>query len=274
MATTKRRPGDGEAERVAPARHYAASAFGGFLTRLLQASDPAAVPRLVMDGPVSFLQPLTVSVWIARDGGLFCVAALGYRGDEGVTGRSVPLDERAPITEAFLQHRVVEVLAADVPEQYDVPAERSEIWSAITGRTGFCQIVSAPIVSGGTCTGALGILSGRPVTWGPDEADLLSGTTSALGLWLGSLGGELDAGSLGTASAPPPRPRLTARQRAILALLAEGATTTRMSSALRCSTSTVEKDVHAIVAALGASDRVSAVAVARGVGLLHDRRRG
>jgi DNA-binding CsgD family transcriptional regulator len=272
MGTTTRPAAGTTTPDDVPARAYPASAFGAFLTRLLNATEAAAVPRLVMGGPIGFLAPLTVSIWVAHGDALACVAGFGYRGLEGVTGERVSLEERAPITEAFLQHRVVEVLADDVPAQYAVPAERARIWSAITGRTGFCQVMAAPIVMAGSCTGAIGILAGRPVRWGPEEAELLSGTTSALGLWLGSIGAGIDPARQGSPTTTPPRPQLTDRQRAILAMLAEGATTTRMASALHCSTSTVEKDVHAVVAALGADDRASAVAAARGVGLLHDRR--
>jgi PAS domain S-box-containing protein len=64
------------------------------------------------------------------------------------------------------------------------------------------------------------------------------------------------------------RGMLTPRQREVLRLLAEGASTTQIASELHVTRETVRNHIRAVLRALGAHSRLEAVAVARRQGLL------
>ena len=66
-----------------------------------------------------------------------------------------------------------------------------------------------------------------------------------------------------------PKPvKLTPRQRDVLRLLANGATTDQIAMELHIARETVRNHVRAMLAALGAHSRVEAIAAARAAGLL------
>lgn len=87
--------------------------------------------------------------------------------------------------------------------------------------------------------------------------------------------------SLGGASPPASTPRrpsaalppLTAREREVLGLLAEGASTATIAARLVITSATARKHVQSLLAKLGAHSRLEAVAVATRAGLLAERPR-
>jgi PAS domain S-box-containing protein len=68
----------------------------------------------------------------------------------------------------------------------------------------------------------------------------------------------------------PSSPRLTERQREVLQLLGEGASTDEIAASLHLSKETVRNHVRHILRALGARSRLEAVAIAHRHGLLPD----
>jgi DNA-binding CsgD family transcriptional regulator len=80
-------------------------------------------------------------------------------------------------------------------------------------------------------------------------------------------------GVLALVASPPlpaePKPiKLTPRQRDVLRLLANGATTDQIATELHIARETVRNHVRAVLAALGAHSRVEAIAAARTAGVL------
>ena len=68
----------------------------------------------------------------------------------------------------------------------------------------------------------------------------------------------------------PPHSRLTPRQREVLRMLAQGASTKQIAGRLHLSTETVRNHVRGILQALDVHSRVEAVATARAEGILDD----
>jgi DNA-binding NarL/FixJ family response regulator len=73
---------------------------------------------------------------------------------------------------------------------------------------------------------------------------------------------------------PPPRARLTRRQRDVLALLCEGMTNKDISRELAIGNATVKIHVSGILRALNVTSRLQAAIVARRSGLIADKSRG
>jgi DNA-binding CsgD family transcriptional regulator len=65
-----------------------------------------------------------------------------------------------------------------------------------------------------------------------------------------------------------PEPRLTARQRQILGLLASGLSMSEIASELTLSTETVRSHLRSVLRELNAHTRVEAIAMAQRIGLL------
>ncbi len=98
----------------------------------------------------------------------------------------------------------------------------------------------------------------------------LRGTVGGAGV-SGAAGGEAHLGAAGLGMAPPDQP-LTAREREVLAMLAEGASNGDIAQELVISRKTVSVHVSHLLAKLDAVSRGQAVAHARRAGLLDQRR--
>ncbi|MBW0091478.1 response regulator transcription factor [Pseudonocardia sp. KRD-184] len=156
-------------------------------------------------------------------------------------------------------HRVP-LQIADVPEQVAGVRVRGG-WADIGRPAGAAHQLSLPLRldAGGNRSFVLG----RPDVFG--EQDLRLGTL----LWrlLSGLDRQLDV--LGRARPDPTAAvRLTPRQQAVLGLLAEGCTAAAIGHRLLIAERTVHKHLERVYAALGVSDRLTAVLRARDLGLL------
>lgn len=112
------------------------------------------------------------------------------------------------------------------------------------------------------------------------EVEILGSDGRLLSVELSSVplrDGQQVVGVFGLLARPPepgrpsrPHPRLTPRQREVLRMLAQGASTKQIAERLHLSTETVRNHVRGILQALDVHSRVEAVATARAEGILDD----
>lgn len=123
--------------------------------------------------------------------------------------------------------------------------------------------LATPIISRGRAVGGLALArpSGQPLT----SADIavLEGAGAAVGLWLT----HPDAGAQ-PETPERPAPDLTARQLAILRMVAEGRTNAAIGTALGYSPSTIKQELRRLGRALDAGDRRTLVERALRLGLV------
>ena len=125
-------------------------------------------------------------------------------------------------------------------------------------------VAHVPIRAAGRSVGVLSLGFAENEPWSISEYRSAEGFADSIGLWLARAA---------VAAGPRPAPTLTSRQQQVLQLLAETRSTSEIAQILDVSRTTTKTDIRAVLAALGVSDRISAVRAATEHGLIGGRTR-
>lgn len=232
------------------------------LSALARPAHPDDVAAALVDGPGRAFGAVAAAICWARPPNLVVVGLHGFLADETHGLETVALDMDHPLPEAFHQCLPVVVDAGEFARSYSVVTASSRS-ARVLNRVGPGTIVAGPIVARGVPVGCFALLGELSGGWQPTDVSLLDTVGCGLGVWL-----THPASGLPVGQDPPSAVSLTARQRALLVLLADGRTTESAAVLLKVSPSTVKQEVARIVRALCVQDRGAAVVRARELGLV------
>lgn len=167
----------------------------------------------------------------------------------------VPLSVPSPMGEAYLNSEVTVLPLHDLPTKYEVVRIDPEIWGQMADRFGEGDVVHVPITAQGTTLGVLGFYTNERRAWTLKDISYLEGLCAAVGIWR-PVGATMLV--------------LSDRQRVIVRLAEAGKSNAAIAMALGYSSSTVKAEVQRVLRALKVSDRGTAAARARELGLFDE----
>lgn len=239
-----------------------------FLRFLTTYPAPQAVVSALRSGVLTSLDARTATIWALADGDLVMVAQDGHTREESERYSVLPgtLD--------LLMWRAIRSGSPLITDEDDAVMSNfssvdEESWSRTLTRVGAVSVVRAPLMHCGQPVGALGLLLGQPWPGDPESVALIDSLASLLGLWLTSPeSGATDAARANRTSATSLSLAFTDRQKEVLRMVEQDATTPQIALALRQSESTVKQDLQQAMRALNTRSRAIAAARARELGLL------
>lgn len=239
-----------------------------FLRFLTTDPEPDELVAALRSGVGASLGARTATVWLLVDGDLVMVAQDGHTRDEADRYSVLPgtLD--------LLMWRAMRSGSPLITDESDAVMSNfssvdEETWSRTLARVETVSVVRAPLMHCGQPVGALGLLLDR--RWAADqEAEgLLTVVSSLLALWITSPdSGAKEAAKAHRSRASAFRLAFTERQKEVLRLVEQDATTPQIALALRQSESTVKQDIQQAMRALNTRNRAIAAARARELGLI------
>jgi DNA-binding CsgD family transcriptional regulator len=237
----------------------------------LLGSDPA--PDVVIAALVKgFLAPLDVrhaSLHLLVGGVIRTLGTYGLSARTNLRFAALDPDVDLPVAQALRSNQVLNFLGSELLDRYPLlraELEGQELYAMFDGTD--LHTVFVPISLDGRPTAVFGF-SGCAVRLDDREQLVaLQGLSASLALWL--RGGQprwmsegLDSGSAGETPLT-----LSDRQRSILLLVEQGRSNAEIGTSLRCSRSTVKKELQQMMFVLAVSNRTQAVGRAREIGLL------
>lgn len=237
-----------------------------FLTFLTTYPEAQQVVSSLRTGVLSSVGARTATLWSLMDGDLVMVAQDGHTRDEADRYSVLPgnLD--------LLMWRAIRSGEALVTDENDTVMSQfssvdEESWSRTLARVHTVSVVRAPLMHCGQPVGALGLLVDQ--VWNDDAAALLEVVASMLGLWLTSPdSGAREAATANRTRATSFRLAFTDRQKQVLHLVEQDASTPEIAIALNQSESTIKQDLQQVMRALNTRNRAIAAARARELGLI------
>ena len=237
-----------------------------FLTFLTTYPEPQQVVSSLRTGVLSSVGARTTTLWSLTDGDLVMVAQDGHTREEADRYSVLPgnLD--------LLMWRAIRSGSPLITGENDAVMSNfssvdEESWSRTLTRVEAVSVVRAPLMHCGQPVGALGLLSDQ--VWNSDAAALLEVVTSMLGLWLTSPdSGAREAAKANRTRATSFRLAFTDRQKEVLRMVEQDASTPQIAITLNQSESTIKQDLQQVMRALNTRNRAIAAARARELGLI------
>ena len=233
----------------------------------LLGSEPSAdaVAEALVTGLVAAFGVHAAIVLVVEGDQVRLVGSHGYSPSELAGFDVIPLGLDLPVCQAVREAETI-VTSSDVAvADYGGLAHDPERWERMRAKRRLGAVVAVPVTAGGLPVGAYGFTCDTDRAWSARDLQLLDAVASALALWLVLPRTRLIA----TSDLPSSTAILTARQCAILQLVADGRTTEAIGATLGYSASTVKQDIQRAMRALEAPTREGAVARARELGLCH-----
>lgn len=236
-----------------------------FLSTLPRPQDVARVLHTSTFGP---LGARTCTLWAMDGDDLVAIGQSGHTDEEA---------ERYRILPGALDLIMWRTIRSGVPlitderdrVQSSFASIDEEFWAKTLAGHDVVSIVRAPITYAGRPVGALGILLDRSWPGDPSTRDLLETVRSVLGLWMTSpASGVRDQTDESRTRVGVLSLSFTDRQRRILRMVEQDASTARIAAAERISESSVKQDLQQVMRALNTRNRNLAAARARELGLL------
>lgn len=213
--------------------------------------------RALALGPLEFFGARSGGILAYEAGVLRVVADHASESELLARYSSLPLTIDVPYTRA--------TLLADFPAL----AVDSPLWDAEDSKINAAELVSVPISHQGVRCGVFGFITKAARIWSLGDFIMLEGLAALIGLWM-----THPASGISKPPATPAHPmtdealEFTARQLAILRLVARDRTNESIAAHLNVSVSTVKHEMQRLLRALRSDDRHGAVAHARALGLL------
>lgn len=226
------------------------------------AAHPDDVAAALVEGPGRAFGAVAAAIVWARPPQLIVLGLHGFLDDEIQGLKTVGMDVDHPLPHAYRECEPTIVDVGEFLTRYAVATAGSRSVRALR-RTPDGSVVSAPIISLGVPIGCFAFLNDRRRTWSPAELGALTAVGATLGMWL-----THPVSGVRACADDVPAPTLTGRQRALLALLADGKTSEAAGSVLGVSVSTVKQEVGRIMRSLQVRDRSAAVRRATELGLM------
>ena len=241
------------------------SALSAFLLRVGDAPHPDEVAQALVD---SFSEPFgarTSSILAIRGDLLVVLGRHGYDADEVSALRAMPLAGDHLLSQVVREGEVLIEPNADISGGFAAAKRPWGSWASTVARLPHGTTLGVPITSGGRAVGACALITEGPRPLQPLEVAALGAVGLALGMWLTHPDSGLPA------EEESRTPSLTARQVAILELVADDCSNPEIGKLLGFSESTVKQELQRIQRTLGVSGRQQAVARATRLGLLVGR---
>ena len=238
--------------------------LSAFLHTLGTAPHPDAVARAMVD---AFAEPYgaqSATILTLRERRLVVIGLHGYPADEVTAMRAMPVDGDYPLALALREGEVIIDGTRDLATRYAGGRRAGGSWTATVARLPDGTAINAPITSGGLPVGGFSLLCDRVRDWDAMDVAVLDAVGHALGMWL-----THPASGLPPAEQAAP-PSLSARQVAILGLVAQDRSNTEIAAVLGFSESTVKQELQRILRSLEVGGRREAASRASALGLLGD----
>lgn len=246
----------------------ACASLAQFLTFVGAHPEPDKVARALTLGPLGGLEANSGLIALAMtEAELHVVGAYGFPQEALDRYRVMPTSVDLPLTRAFRTGDVVVVPAPELTAQYPVLSIDEEMLDT-SARTpeGLVHVVSCPVVSEGVTCGVFGFVIDHEPHWGQVERSLLSGLSSAIGLWATHQATDLLRPTRAESSDSPLL--LRPRQIQILELVEIGKSNGAIASILGFSESTIKQEIQRMNRIFRSSDRLTTAQRARELGLL------
>ena len=238
------------------------SALSAFTRTLGQAPHPDEVARALVESLAEPFDVVRVAIMAVRGHRLVILGVHGYAEDELAAMRTLPMDGEYPLTHAIREGEVIIDANREIGDRYSGARREGGSWHSTVARVPDGTTLSVPISCGFRTAGACALITEKPRVWDPLDVAALEMIGHLLGIWLT----HPDSGFPVEDGEPPPT--LTARQVAILTLVAEDRSNPEIAAMLGYSESTVKQELQRVLRSLGASGRHEAAARASGLGLL------
>ena len=242
--------------------------LAAFVRHLNSNPSPGSVVRSLVLGPLELFGALSGGILAHEAGALRAVA--DYASESGLLARYslLPLTIDVPYTRAFLREEALVTTRATLLADFPALAVDSPLWDAEDRKVNAAELVSVPISHQGVRCGVFGFITNAPRVWSLSDFVMLEGLAALIGLWM-----THPASGISKSPAAPLQPitdeslQFTARQLAILRLVAQDKTNESIAAHLNVSVSTVKHEIQRLLRALRSEDRHGAVAHARALGL-------
>ncbi len=239
-----------------------------FVRHLNSNPAPESVARALVLGPLALFGARSGGI-LAHENGVLRVVADHASENELLARYSlIPLTIDVPYTRAFLREEALVTTRATLLADFPALAVDSPLWDAEDRKVNAAELVSVPISHQGVRCGVFGFITIAPRVWSLSDFILLEGLAALIGLWM-----THPASGIAKPPADPAKPvtdealEFTARQLAILRLVAQDKTNESIAAHLNVSVSTVKHEIQRLLRALRSDDRHGAVAHARALGL-------
>ena len=239
-----------------------------FVRHLNSNPAPASVVRALVLGPLEFFGARSGGILAHEDGVLRVVADHASESELLARYSSLPLTIDVPYTRAFLRDEALVTTRATLLADFPALAVDSPLWDAEDHKVNAAELVSVPISHQGVRCGVFGFITKAARIWSLGDFIMLEGLAALIGLWM-----THPASGISKFPAAPVQPitdgalEFSARQLAILRLVARDKTNESIAAHLNVSVSTVKHEIQRLLRALRSDDRHGAVAHARALGL-------
>ena len=243
--------------------------LAAFVRHLNSNPSPDSVVRSLVLGPLEFFGALSGGILAHEAGALRAVA--DYASESGLLARYslLPITIDVPYTRAFLREEALVTTRATLLADFPALAVDSPLWDAEDRKVNAAELVSVPVSHQGVHCGVFGFFTKAPRIWSLSDFLMLEGIAALIGLWM-----THPASGISKSPAAPVHPitdeslEFSARQLAILRLVAQDKTNESIAAHLNVSVSTVKHEIQRLLRALRSDDRHGAVTHARALGLL------
>ena len=246
-----------------------AHALASFVRHLNSNPAPASVVRALVLGPLEFFGARSGGILAHEDGVLRVVADHASESELLARYSTLPLTIDVPYTRAFLHDEALVTTRATLLADFPALAVDSPLWDAEDHKVNAAELVSVPVSHQGVHCGVFGFFTKAPRIWSLSDFLMLEGIAALIGLWM-----THPASGISKSPAAPVHPitdeslEFSARQLAILRLVAQDKTNESIAAHLNVSVSTVKHEIQRLLRALRSDDRHGAVAHARALGLV------
>lgn len=250
-------------------RNRALMGVPAFLSTLSTFPDGDTVIRAAIDGPLAPFNVIASLLWKVNSGHLDILGSYGHTSAELEQWQHQPLANATPSAECAREGQILvyseDTVLETFPDLTHIEISTEDLRTFVFGkdphRYGFAgEVVLAPIQASGIPRGVFGFITDARNEWSTHTYSLISTICSGIALWMTNPQ---------TPETPDDRQYiLTNRQLHILSLVAAGRSSAYIAAHMGYSLSTINQELQRINAEFRVHDRMSAVRIAREVGLI------